>query len=222
MILVSILYYTWPLYWPLNSQIGQFERMNFGENYCDYLEDSWVITYELKSLGNIPVWIEKKYFTLHDEKTQVYDVTYVDYKGDILREEYLSRRNPIIIPDGETSLVQFTVPGAIYGDTPQILIQTSGGMDYIKGIQLSRTPIDLNTLAEMISKAYLFNFKMEYMPRWMPLYILLCLWFGIFLDGYLIPRAGMFINSIIEIFQKYMKKRYAIPHLRYSFTNVGV
>lgn len=192
-----------------------FELIKFGETYCDYLEDSWIISLELKSLGNMPVRIERIYFTLydektqvydvtyverirngdflreeylsmlHDEKTQVYDITYVDHRGDILHDEDLSRRNPIVIPDGEISIVQFSVPGTINGDTVLILIQTGGGVNYIKGIQLSRTPFDLSASAEKVSKAYYLNMKIEYLHRWKAQYILLCIFIGFFVDGYL-------------------------------------
>jgi hypothetical protein len=220
----------WNPFYPPIPQINMFELLKFGETYCDYLEDSWVISLELKSLGNMPVQIEKIYFTLYDEKTQVYDVTYVerirngdflreeylsmlydektqvydvtyvDYKGDIFREEDLSIRNPILIPDGEISLVQFTIPGTIYGDTVLILIQTRGGCNYIKGIQLSNTPFDLCASAEMVSKAYYLNMKIEFMHRWKAQYILLCIFIGFFVDGYLAHRqSDYFFKRNIEI-----------------------
>ncbi len=187
----------WNPFYPPIPQINMFELLKFGETYCDYLEDSWVISLELKSLGNMPVQIEKIYFTLYDEKTQVYDVTYVDYKGDIFREEDLSIRNPILIPDGEISLVQFTIPGTIYGDTVLILIQTRGGCNYIKGIQLSNTPFDLCASTEMVSKAYYLNMKIEFMHRWKAQYILLCIFIGFFVDGTsLIDKVTIFLREI--------------------------
>jgi len=122
-------------------------------------------------------------------ETRVNNVTYIDHKGSINHRKHFIEDEPIIIPPGETCIVQFRGPDAEYGDTVQIVFR-SPGIHYTKNIQISTTqftpsePYDLSASAETISHAYYLNEKIEYLERWSPHYTFLLVCIGFFLDGY--------------------------------------
>lgn len=252
-------YYWNSFYWNRPQVfIGQYELLIFGETHYFYDEDSWIFTLELKSKGNIPVYIREINYTLYEGQTpvkyevyvdkagnvlrkdllrnavmvpnnetriiegdvctivgyiysdadvraakrrtnrnvfvdsgetRVNNVTYIDHKGNINHSEHFIEDEPIIIPPGETCIVQFRGPDADYGDTVQIVFRSTG-MHYHKNIQLSITqctpsdPYDLSASAETISHAYYLNEKIEHLERWSPHYTFLCICIGFFLDGY--------------------------------------
>ncbi len=71
-------------------------------------------------------------------ETRVNNVTYIDHKGSINHREHFIEDEPIIIPPGETYIVQFRGPDAEDGDTVQIVFMAQG-THYIKNIQISTT-----------------------------------------------------------------------------------
>ena len=253
-------YYWNPFYWNRPQVfIGQYEYLDFGEPHCFYDEDSWVLTLELKSIGNIPVNIREIDYTLYEgrtpvkyevyvdsdgnviqkhllrtavmvpinetvmvggdvctvvgyiysdadvraaesstyrnvlvesRETRVYDVTYIDYMGNLNQREYFREDYPIKIPPGETCIVQFRVPYAGYGDTIQVVFRSTG-MCYAENLHVSTTrftpsePYDLFDSAETMSNVYYRNEKTAHLERWSPHYVFLCVCIGFLLDDYL-------------------------------------
>lgn len=170
------------------------EYVEFRETYCEYIDNSWFVTLELYlprhqgySLNRLKIMeISAGY---GDTRIPIDDVTVVDYIGKTYSHK-LSDKNNIILErtrklkqSSEYGAIQFKIPKqAILEDNVQLLIHTAGGMDYYRGIQLSRNPIDLSTLADKISNTHFVDVKRKYMGEWMPPYILICCWLGVFLD----------------------------------------
>jgi hypothetical protein len=182
------------------EQYSLCEYVEFRETYCEYIDESWIVTFELYlprhqgcSLNRLKIM--EIYTGYEDTQIPVYDVTVVDYMGNIYFHT-LGDRNDIIMErarklrqSSENGAIQFKIPNeAIDEDTVRVLIHTAGGMDHYRVVQLSRNPVDLHTLADKISKAHLFDVKIEYMGEWMPPYILLCCWLGVIFDEYLTRR----------------------------------
>ncbi|MFX1286879.1 MAG: hypothetical protein ACFFB5_24815 [Promethearchaeota archaeon] len=176
------------------EQYALCEYVEFRETYCEYIDDSWVVTFELYlprhldySLNRLRIM--RIYAYDGDIQIPVYDVTVVDYMGNIYLHT-LSDNNYITLErarklkeSNEYGAIQFKIPKqAIVENNVQLLIHTAGGMDHYKEIQLTKNPIDLTTLADKISDTHFFDLKTEYIGEWMPPYFLICSWLGVFLD----------------------------------------
>jgi hypothetical protein len=68
-----------------------------------------------------------------------------------------------------------------------VKLHLASHFDYIKIITLEKSVerANLFSLCEKMYKGYVYRSKIEAMQQWMPPYILLCSWLGIFLDRYL-------------------------------------
>jgi len=117
-------YYWNPFYWNRPQVfIGQYEMMTFEKVNYIYDEDSWIFTLELKSIGNIPVYIREINYTLYKGQTPVKYEAYLDKAGNVLRKDLL--RNAVMVPNNETRIIEgdvCTIVGYIYSDADYIKI----------------------------------------------------------------------------------------------------
>jgi len=107
-----------PSYWNRSvAQVGQWEHLRFDKVNYVYDEDSWIFTLELKSKGNIPVYIHEVNYTFYEGQTPVKYETCVDAHGNILLKDLPN--TPIMVPDNEKIIVEGDVcklVGCIFSD----------------------------------------------------------------------------------------------------------
>jgi hypothetical protein len=194
-ILVMILYLVIPFANNINSQYCKFERMVYGETYCDYIEGSWVLTLEVIANGDLGVWISKIYVFDQEVRYQISDVTYVNYRGIMFHEDDLNSKTAIEIPEGEHGFIQFKVSeGKVSGEEIKVILQNKGAMDYYNTISTTMTePMDLELLGAKLYNMYIHWYKIKTMKQWMPPYIYICIWIGILLDGYMTRRSKPYV-----------------------------
>jgi hypothetical protein len=191
-ILVSILFFIW--YSVSSPQYIRGERLEYKEIFCDYIYGSWVITLKLNNYGyrSSTLWMDQLTVSDQDVKNQVYDIFYIDDKGVIFRKDDFSRESAILLRGGEYALIQFKIPDNFVSvKSFWVWLRSRQGIDWVKWIKISSdTSIDRLNYSDDLSEAYSLYIqsyvehqKFEYFISWIPQYIILCMWFGIILDG---------------------------------------
>ena len=180
------------------SEYTPFEMMGIIEGHCDYVNGSWVATLELVNSGEGVVSIDRITTQAHEhnaEEIQVFNVTFIDYCGDIrtclTNGAKFGNQTPIVLSESKPSpkaygTIQFEVPKEVCsGDVVLVLLRGASGCDYAKILRLEmNTPVSVDSLAETMDGDYVFRTTIEALRKQMPLISLIFLifcWLGVVL-----------------------------------------
>jgi hypothetical protein len=163
--------------------------LKFVEESSGLHDDSMVFTVTVKSSGTSDAYIKKIFVTDGNQTTRIYNVTYVDHKGNVIIEDYLCDlprdKATIRIPYGEYAVFRFSIPrDMINGDEVEVMFRDQTALHFEKVIPLlESTPQELKQV--VWTQVFRYRLGLILDGNFMTFYPIFCIYLALFADSYL-------------------------------------
>jgi len=166
-----------------------YANLKFIEESSGLVDDSWVFTVTVKSSGTSDSYIKKIFVSYGNQTARIYNVTYVDQKGNIIVEDYLCDlprdKATIQIPYGEYAVFRFSIPqNTIKGETVEAMFRDITALHWEKDIPLMESaPQELNQVVR--TQVFRYRLGLIFDGNLMTFYPIFCIYLALFADSYL-------------------------------------